>query len=215
MGIKDMENSLFEEWAKNRSGFVKDGVVDEDAYLKSSPKLVFILKEVNDPDGGGWDLRKYIRNGARPQTWNNITRWTYGIQNIKKDISWSELQQITEEQRKSTLKSICVINLKKSPGGSTTDNDILAKEAREDKIFLKRQFSLYNPDLVICCGKGVSEIFCELMDLPPGEWKMTKRGIRYYEYTKKKYVVEFFHPQARVASHLLYYSLIDAIREIF
>ena len=50
--------------------------------MASSPSIVFILKEVNDPDGGGWDLRQFLRNnGDRPQTWNNVARWVHGIRN--------------------------------------------------------------------------------------------------------------------------------------
>ena len=216
MRIQDREKQLFEEWSKNRKGFVADGVIDENAYLNSCPRLMFILKEVNDPDGGNWDLREFIRDGAREQTWSNITRWTYGIRSIEKDIAWDNLQQITEEQRKEILKSICAINLKKSPGGHTTNKDILATVAFEDKIYFKEQFSFYDPDLVICCGSVVSRLFHNLVSsqLEP-KWKMTKRGIWYHEYAKNKYVIEFSHPEARVADCFLYYGLIDAVREIW
>jgi hypothetical protein len=31
--------------------------VSEADYLNTLPKIAIILKEVNDPGGGGWDLR--------------------------------------------------------------------------------------------------------------------------------------------------------------
>ena len=63
------EESLFQSWRKTRSGFVEDGVVSEQDYRMSSPSIVVILKEVNDPDGDDWDLRQFLRNdGGRPQT---------------------------------------------------------------------------------------------------------------------------------------------------
>ena len=58
MTIVAKEDFLFRSWRKDRPGFVKDGVVSEQDYLASSPSIVFILKEVNDPGCGGWDLRK-------------------------------------------------------------------------------------------------------------------------------------------------------------
>ena len=58
MGIRERENELFARWADRRPGLVMDGVVDETAYLASSPKILFLLKEVNDQNGGGWDLRE-------------------------------------------------------------------------------------------------------------------------------------------------------------
>lgn len=215
MSIRDRENKLFEKWSANRKGFVEDGVVDEESYLNSSLQIMFVLKEVNDPGGGDWDLREFIRKGGISQTWNNITRWIYGIQNIGKSIDWKEIQEISEKQRKKYLKSICAINLKKSPGGHTTDNNALFQVANEDKIFLNEQFSIYNPDLVICCGSVVSRLFHKLVELSEKpDWKMTKRGIWYHEYQTNKYVIVYSHPEARVANCLLYYGLADAVREI-
>jgi len=104
MTITEKENSLFEEWRKKRLGLVADGVVDEDSFLNSGSKLMFILKEVNDPDGGDWDLRRFIREGGRPQTWDNITRWVEGIRKLPSEINWNELSEISQEQRGNALK---------------------------------------------------------------------------------------------------------------
>ena len=67
MNITKLENELFRKWALSRKGFVADGVADETAYLASEPKVVFVMKEVNDPRGGNWDQRKFMREGARAQ----------------------------------------------------------------------------------------------------------------------------------------------------
>ena len=68
MSIRESENRLFTEWQGKRKGFVKDGVVSEHYYFRSTPKIVFILKEVNSKDAG-WDLRKFVAKGGQPQTW--------------------------------------------------------------------------------------------------------------------------------------------------
>lgn len=164
MEITQREEALFAEWRENRPGFVADGVAHEEGYLASSPKLLFILKEVNDPDGGDWDLRELMRDGGRPQTWNNIARWTEGIRNISADLPWSDLEKIDEARRKHSLCSIAAINLKKSPGGHTADSSIVATVAAEDKEFLNRQFALYAPDIVVCCGSTTSDTFHWLVD---------------------------------------------------
>ena len=44
---------------------------------------------------------------------------------------------------------------------------------------------------------------------------MTARGIWYHEYQKNKYIIQYSHPEARVADCLLYYGLLDAINEIY
>ena len=88
MSIRDSEEELFAEWRAKRPGFVSDGVVHEDTYLQSSRKLLFVLKEVNSPGVGDWDLRDFLKRGDRPQTWDNVTRWVEGIRRLTEDIPW-------------------------------------------------------------------------------------------------------------------------------
>ena len=214
MGIRDLEEKLFAQWRTNRPGFVADGVADETFYLSTTPRLLFILKEVNDPNGGDWDLRQFMREGGRKQTWDNITRWVEGIRKLRNDIPWSDLEDINEERRRTALLSIAAINLMKSPGGHTTDAGLLAATATQDKALINEQFGFYNPNLVICCG--VSDIFHWLVDLgAEPQWRKTKRGVWFHEFKPKKFVVAFSHPEARCADNLLYYGLVDAIREIY
>ena len=213
MNIKESEEELFAEWSAKRPGFVSDGVVDEESYIHSNPRLVFVLKEVNDPGGGGWDLRQFVRDGGRAQTWNNVTRWVEGIRRLPEEIPWSELAEISEEKRHQVLKSIVAVNLKKSPGGHTSNASDVSGVADEDKVFLDRQFSLYDPDIIICCG--TSDTFHWLVPLcEKPEWKSTQRGVSYHEYKTNKFIIAYSHPEARCASPLLYYGLVDAVREI-
>jgi len=213
MNIYKAEEQLFLKWQEKRKGFVRDGVVSEKDYIASNPKIAFILKEVNDPGGGGWDLRKFISNGGRSQTWDNIARWVYGIRNIRSIPKWDYFENITKEFRINTLKSICVINLKKSPGTHITDHASLNAVANEDKEFIQKQYALYEPDITICGGTG--DLFKKIAGHESLEWKRTTRGIRWYEREPNKIVVSFAHPEARVQSPLLIYGLLDAIYEIY
>lgn len=215
MTINEKEKVLFDEWQTNREGFVADGLVDEGSYLESSLRLMFVLKEVNDPGGGYWDLRQFIREGGRRQTWDNITRWVKGIRSLPLDLKWDEISEISAAQRRDALMSICAINLKKSPGGHTTDNQRLCEVSNKDKTFICRQFALYEADVVIGCGKVTTDLMYGLVDFGCApKWMMTTRGIWYHEYFPKKYFISYAHPEARVADCLLYYGLIDALREI-
>lgn len=212
MKIHEKENLLFSKWAKERTGFVADGVIDEDEYLNSRVKIMFVLKEVNDSGGGNWDLREFVREGARQQTWDLITRWVYGIRNLDKEINWSSIENITIGQRKDVLKSICAINLKKSPGGHTTNAEDFYKVALNDKQYINEQVKLYDPDLIICCGTG--ELFSDLVFEKLQNWRVTSRGIWYHEFSTNKFLIAYSHPEARVQKCLLYYGLIDALKEI-
>lgn len=207
------EEELFLKWSDGRPDFVKDGVVKKKHYESSELKLLFILKEVNDSGGGNWDLREFIKDGARSQTWDNITRWVMGIRAIPSEINWDTIENIDQDERKQILLSIAAMNLKKSPGGHTADNAVLAGYAEQDKLFIREQFNLYESDFAICCG--TSKLFHSLIDFEGNvDWKRTKRGVWYHSYMPNKYIIEYSHPEARCSSNLLYYGLIDAIREI-
>lgn len=213
MKLRESEDLLFARWRPNRPRFVADGVADEQAYNTSKPRLVFVLKEVNDPDGGDWDLRQFIYEGGRPQTWDNITRWVEGIRRLDENLPWAILKEISLERRCKALRSIVAINLKKSPGSHTTDQGQLAIVAAEDKAFFNEQFKLYEPNIVICCG--VSDTFHWTLqhDAEP-RWQATSRGVWFHKSESGRVVVSYSHPEARCADNLLYYGLVDAIREI-
>ena len=214
--IADAEEALFAEWRLTRPDLVSDGIVDEASWLASRPKVLFLLKEVNSDGEGNWDLReKIIRTGIRSETWDNVTRWVIGIRRPEADLRWDELKTIDRELRVQTLRAIAAMNLKKSPGSHTTVPGELVRAAVRDKEFIKRQFLLYEADIVICCGKAVADAINPIVDCnPENRWIETSRGVPYREYMPSKFLVEYPHPEARVADYLLLYGLLDALSEI-
>ncbi len=212
MSISTDEEKLFLAWQECRNGFVRDGVVSEESFLKSKHRIVFILKEVNDVGGGGWDLREFVREGGRRQTWNNIARWVHGINHLPEVYNWDQYSDISEDFRRENLQEICVMNLKKSPGTHTTEYAALKTVAHEDSDNLRAQYSLYNPKLTICCG--TADLFKEVIGHNDLQWYRTSKGIWWYKGKPGSNVVSFAHPEARVQSSLLLYGLLDAVSEI-
>lgn len=129
-------------------------------------------------------------------------------------MKWSELETISNEERQETLRSICAINVKKSPGIYIADNAELERVTWEDKKYLNKQFSLYNPDLVICCGSITSNLYHSYVLNQQPVWQLTMRGIWFHEYKPSKYLIQYVHPEARVHPCLLYYGIVDAVKEI-
>ena len=58
LGVTEREDELFGRWSASRKGLIRDGVVDERAYLASNPRIMLVLKDVNDKKNDGWDLQK-------------------------------------------------------------------------------------------------------------------------------------------------------------
>ncbi len=232
MSIREKEERLFREW-KSRyhelaKRFVSDGAVSENDYQTSNRKIAFILKEVNDEDGGGWDLREFLRDGGRGQTWNNVTRWVHGIRNLPSRCEWSFYKKISEAFRKETLKSIVAMNLKKLPGGSSTNRQDLEDVAKKDAPFIKKQYAIYDPDITICGGDDTADFFMKAVGHKM-KWEKTvgDHGDEILWYRRNsdpkrpKYVVSYWHPAARgrsndfsLSNDFLLYNLLTVINKI-
>ena len=221
MNMFAREEELFDDWKKQvedrgEGQFVPDGVVCETEYSDSKPKIAFILKEVNSPEEKDFDLRKFLREGARngAHTWNNISRWTYGIENRNSNekMTWRCFPKMDAEKRANILNSICAINLKKTPGGRSTKYEELESFAEKYGDFIRKQYVIYEPDLTICCG--TVSLFKKIVAHCNNDWRETTRGVSWYERATNKYVIDFYHPAARIESSLMLYRLIDAVKEI-
>lgn len=211
MSIKDAETKLFNQLKINTPSIVTDGVINEKEYLDSKYKILYIMKEVNSYQNGGWSLAEFISNGAIPQTWDNIARWTEGILNLEKDFDWEYLSRANDLRRSIYLKKIASINLKKTPGRHTSIYNEIRLATKNNKEIIKKQVDIYQPDIIICCG--TSGLFVKDCLESGLTWQMTSRGIEYM-ILDNTIIVSFSHPEARVADQYLYYALIDAIREI-
>lgn len=205
------EEEFLDEWAKELPGFIKDGVVNPQEYFSAKYKILFLLKEVNG--GKDWDLRDYLMEGGRKQTWNNGSRWVEGILNLDKEIPWQDINEVDEEYRRKWLNKIAAVNVKKVSGGHTSDMKEIYRFARENAERLCRQINMYEPDIVICGGTEGC-YFDEITEYDDPKWEMTSKGIWYVVEPSKRIVISYSHPEARVKDCLLYYGLIDAVREI-
>ncbi len=77
--IQVKENTLFDRWKQERAeyaSFDEDGAVDPEVWEKTTPKIVFILRDTNQLYG---DLRRFLREGGDGDIYNNIVRWTEAI----------------------------------------------------------------------------------------------------------------------------------------
>ena len=215
--MKEQEQELFAKWKGTekegwkRKKFIPDGIVDVQSYLDSKIKVLYILKETNGFIEGG--LAKYLKGGGRASTWNNVTRWQYGITNIYKDIRWGEIETISNETRKSQLKNIAIMNLKKEPGEEKAVSKQIWNYALEDKDLLKEQIQIYSPDVIICCGTGDIVKKLELIK-KFNKWEKSSYGVSYYQ-SKDQIIIDYYHPAYYGESpKKLFYPLYKTLKEI-
>lgn len=207
------EEKLFARWSAGRDGFVRDGIVDEAAYAASNPRILFVLKETNEGPNDDHDLRAFLRGGGRSQTWDNVVRWARAIREPVRDWSWDDAERVTPEQRSEVLRTLAVMNIKKVAGGARAEGERIDTAAREDREFLSQQVELYEPRYIIAaCGEGR---YVPQLD---GEgWLRTKRGMWYRPFDAgwgRALGLAVPHPQAQYPHHLMFFAVLDAIREI-
>ena len=222
--LTEREDELFDEWKCNlpaEQGFVTDGAVNACLYDQSPIKVVFVLKEAN-AEGESWDLRKFLRGGGRTEwdpTWVPVARWAYAIAHLSDETEWSELKPMPQCRRASALGSIVAVDLKKTPGRGSANDNRIKEFVQHNQDMLRRQLSLYNPDYVIGCG--ITDIlFPDVLGKP--NWSTTSRGIRYASIAEanspltntSSVYFDYYHPNARVRHSLLHYGLIDAVAEV-
>ena len=211
--IQENENTLYKKYEEVLN-WVKDGVVDEENYKKASVKVLYILKEANGGKNKKWqdkgskngDLRNYLKNKAdRWQTWNNVVRWQYGIENLNNDKSWKQVFRVTHSFRKEHLRHTAVINLKKLAGNQNSNMKQILKHAKKNIALIRQQIALYEPDVVICGGTGdiVKRIgLFEGLD----KWEKSERYVS-YNIVKSRIIVNYKHPGARKAKNKMFLIL--------
>lgn len=200
---------LFEEWEKCNikylGKFVKDGIIDIDLYQRSNLKILFILKEANDPTQNSWDLTDTLRNEFKGNFTNRLAEWAYGILNNFPPLNL--LPDAHELHR--ALKSTSILNLKKTGGTSTSKVEEIIAHVKQDKEFILREIEIINPDVIVG-GVGTKEkgeiwkiLFPNIMltssgyDIVIGKWNEMK-------------LVDFYHPSYR-GPRAMSYALLQNI----
>lgn len=151
--------SLEIQWKNERShykDFVIDGILDPVEYLKSEPKILFLLKESNSDffkiaPLSSEHKKGYGPSGSSPLFW----RYMRAYESIIRDIWANELfdeNKIRIDKEKPN-NSTAYLNLKKTcENKSVSNNNDLLKYALHDKEYLKQQINLINPEVIYCGG---------------------------------------------------------------
>lgn len=226
--IREKENELFAKWKtelKMPDAFISDGVVNENGWQNTPVRVLYLLNEVND--GKNWDERDYLARydiekqykNTHSQSIDALALWQLGLNmlwepDMWKGVStWGEIDCLAKEPaaRTSLLNHIAVVNLRKNFSGGTVDwstFDTYWAEERNREL-LKEQLALYHPDYVICSGTAWA------LEKLYGKWKweQTSRGVSYYMFNGVTYI-DFCNPDARAPRNIVFYALVDAVKEI-
>lgn len=172
-------------------------------FLRQKYKILFVLKEANRKDGDA-DLCEFLLSESSPtyrKTWNNVARWIKALL-----VQGDHPEYVSRSDKSFWLRKAAVMNLKKVGGGSSSNDGTIREYSRADREFLKEQIVLYQPDIIICCGRGNgknADILRNIIFEPSGvsEWQTPLTDSKYNYFTVKLAdgkitpVVSFYHPQ--------------------
>ena len=136
-------------------GFVRDGIVNLENWKKQKVRICFILNEA----GGRGEMPHYPDGSDLAAEWNEkgsfskfmfkLSVWTKAIQdsfNPPNTYNKGDVSKIRDE----LIRSIAIVNIKKSDGQRRSDFELLQRFAAEDAEELKKELELVNPNIIIC-----------------------------------------------------------------
>jgi hypothetical protein len=195
MSTVSRNTELLQRWRSARpkyKSFVEDGVLHEEAYLASSPRIAVLLKEGND------DFRVIAPLPANEQGWgpkgssNNFWPKLNIVTYLLTEAWHGRDPSIDEAERVAYLpvRSIAYINIKKNFENKckSVPKDIM-KYAKEDAGFIREQFDIVSPDIVYCGG---TSDYLDLIDTTT----LIENGVRLFG---NRPAIAYYHP-AKVQS---------------
>lgn len=209
----EQHNRLFEEWEQTtneyKGRFVRDGIIEEQLYKSALPKILFILKEPNDPGQEADDIREWWKD--RKQSLNafgkRLAELSYGLLQ-----DFPPFENISTNNNDATyidiIHRIALMNIKKSGGGGISKCDQMMDHAKMNINFLHREIKIIEPDIIIT-GTSWPCLRDEVFKNNNIEWKNSGYAIQIGRYNDAK-VIDFYHPSSRNAAPALY-SLLQNI----
>ena len=191
---------------------IKDGIICPKKFgkhPKSKHRILWILKEANDPDGGGWSLKDFLATRVDESeglfsykrwsaTFGLVIKVSYGLLN-----GYIDYDKIEDDLKKASdiLDYIAIINIKKVPGGSRAYLSSIAKEMNPQVIL--KQINEIKPDIVIGGNTlwilAKNNLFLQESDLSKKSWGIYKNDVLW---------VDAYHPNNTTVTHEEYYSQI-------
>lgn len=199
---------------------LRDGVVDPPLYWSESVRLLFLLKEVNDPAmtknkktkadtlhvrSNYWllpGLREggISENGKAWDNWEVIARWTKAILDEVDSIdSWPDIEKdinSTAKSRAAQLRRVAVVNVKKEGGGGSADHAKIGDYFAMTKDLLFAQLKQCNPHIIVCGGSSIYQLFRSGVNPAERESELRKHGALFFHWRYpggETRVVNWFH----------------------
>jgi len=185
---------------------ILDGIIDVEKFFRAKYKIMWILKEPYDdvdddgkPYCAGWDLCELIKNtekfedfeGGKP-TFKQMIYTSWGI--LNDFCIFDGMDNIEDNPTMiDALKSVAIINIKKLPGFTSSQNNIIESTYVQYKDILLKQIEYFNPDIII----GGSTLYNFYQDFGFTKEQMKTLDSVNYITKNNKIFIAAYHPAQR------------------
>jgi hypothetical protein len=167
---------LFDKWEKKypariRNGYHRDGVINEEMYVKESRRVLFILLEPNS------------RKGKFDKYYGKDLRWVFGEEAVGKSIDknigiWTKAildntrkyKQLDRIEARDQFRRVAIMNLKKLSGSGKADYSAVSIQAWLDREYIKKEIEIISPELIVVCGEETNRIFKRIVAKSPYDY---------------------------------------------
>jgi hypothetical protein len=203
-------NFLFQKWEEQVpeyiGHFVKDGIIDEELFRNTNPKILFITKEPNNPKKDAHDFRVWWNTELKYAFSLRTSEWTYGILNRFPPY---DIIKRSDKDRFEAIHKIAFMNVKKIGGGSLSEYENIINSVKQDFIFIHKEIEIIDPDIIIL-GLSWKEVRTEVFPDLKDKWQESGYDIAIARFNKAK-VIDFYHPSSRNAPAASYSLLQNVI----
>lgn len=191
---------------------------ENELWHNSTKKIVFLTKDTNS--NPNQDYREWLgRQGEGIIThkyFKSIAMWLYGLVsfNDKGNYSSFEEAKIGDNYTRVFDESpFCIINAKKESGIGKVDNSVLLHHANLSASFLKEQFEILNPNIIVCGGGSGSLLkIAKEMIYPDLEFQKINNWI-YYNHETNKVIIDSYHPSSWNGYESVYLGMMESYKE--
>ena len=196
--------------------FIADGIVNPEVWNSGDKKRILcIMKEAYGSDWDNRTLASWLRmyHPTLPM-WRRVARWTYGIQHTDANEIARYKANLTDEQHAESLEQIAILNLKKSNGDSASDYGEIDAYAREDHLEILKEFSLIDPDIVLC-GSTFGTMLTTVLQKPPLNDSTGNDNWYYFMNVarKERLFIDYYHPANHWSDLMNYYGLMGIYQQ--
>ena len=206
---RDLEQ-LFAEWQSRElhTGklFITDGPIDPRRWKNAEKRILFVAKEAyGEKDASGtWDLPTLVREewgGPKYKFWWTCAYWALALRRttIGQIADFPEYTEDYDPAREALMES-AIMNIKKSAGLSSSDDDNLQQYGTLDGDLIARQVEILDPHVVLFCNT----------------WHLVKhlfpraREVSQFVFTSNdppRVLINYWHPANQYPNSVMFYAL--------